>query len=198
MSRRPTRSEIADNDRRLLALQAQFRRAADALAAAFAEFPEVRTVALFGSVARPLWREVPRFPDFRRHEIELWHECKDLDVAVAIDRLDNLQALGRARNQTLTMLHGRNEGGVAHHQADVFLFGRDWHDYLGRLCIFATCPKGKRECLVPGCGRMPFLRQHEDFTIERDALSPDRHLILYERGRGIVNRAADLPLGDAA
>jgi hypothetical protein len=193
VSRRPSSREIADTERYLLAQQARFRRAADALAAAFADFPEVRAVALFGSVARPLWREVPRFSDFRRYGIEVWHECKDVDIAAAIDRLDNLRALGQARSRALNALCGPNESGVAHHQADVFLFGRDWRDYLGRLCPFATCPKGKRECLAPGCGRMPFLKQHENFRMDSHALDGGRSLMLYERGRGILARAADLP-----
>ena len=73
------------------------------------------------------------------------------------------------------------------------LFGRDWCDYLGRLCTFATCPKGKRNCLVPGCGKTLFLQQHEDFHMHADALCGDRSLLLYERGRGILARAAELP-----
>jgi predicted nucleotidyltransferase len=97
MSRRPTRREIAEQDQSLLLRQQNFRHAADAVAAALAQFPEVRAIALFGSVARPLWREVPRFSDYRRHRIEVWHECKDVDLAVAyrevVSLLDDLCAL---------------------------------------------------------------------------------------------------------
>ena len=74
----------------MLRRQADFRLAADAIAEDFAEFPEVRAITLFGSVARPLVREVPRFWQFKRHAIEILHECGDLDLAVAVDRLDNL------------------------------------------------------------------------------------------------------------
>jgi hypothetical protein len=85
-----------------------------------------------------------------------------------------------------------NQLGVAHHQVDTFLFGADWTDYLGRLCTYGTCPKGKPECLVPGCGREPLLRQHEDFVLSPDALAASRAVPLYERGRGILCRAAEL------
>ncbi len=192
VSHRPTRREIAEQDRYLIAQQLRFRHAADAVTAAFAEFPEVRAVTLFGSVARPLWREVPRFSDFRRHGIETWHECKDVDLAVALDRLDNLRPLGRARNLAVNRLHEATGVGVAHHQVDVFLFGRDWRDYAGRLCPFGQCPKGKPECSVPGCGRLPFLKQHEAFALHREALAADRIVPLYERGQGILRRAAEL------
>jgi hypothetical protein len=64
--------------------------------------------------------------------------------------------------------------GVAHHQVDVFLFEPGSDRYLGRLCTYAVCPKGKPECSTPGCGREPLLKQHDDFTFDPDALSEDR------------------------
>jgi hypothetical protein len=176
----------------MLARQATFRRAADAIAADLAKIPEVRAVALFGSLARPLVREVPRFQPFKRHGIEILHECGDIDLAIAIDRLDNLAALNRARNRAVVDLFKQSGIGVAHHQVDVFLFGEGWNDYLGRLCSFAQCPKGKVECLTPGCGREPFLRQHKGFVLEPGALAPNLSVPLYERGRGFLRRASDL------
>ncbi|MEA2919242.1 MAG: hypothetical protein QOJ15_11323 [Bradyrhizobium sp.] len=86
------------------ARQAEFRRAADAVAADLAKIGEVRAVALFGSLARPLMREVPRFQPFKRHGIEILHECGDIDLAVAIDRLDNLATLNRARSRAVNNL----------------------------------------------------------------------------------------------
>jgi hypothetical protein len=137
-------------------------------------------------------REVPRFWQFKRHAIEILHECGDLDLAVALDRLDNLAALNRARSRAVIDLHKQSGIGVAHHQVDVFLFGKSWNDYVGRLCPFGQCPKGKRECLTPGCGREPFLKQHEDFVLEPGALGADRSVPLYERGSGFLRRACDL------
>ncbi|SHK59481.1 hypothetical protein SAMN05444159_3671 [Bradyrhizobium lablabi] len=176
----------------MVARQVGFRRAADAIAADLAKVPEVRAVALFGSLAQPLVREVPRFQPFRRHGIEILHECGDIDLAIAIDRLDNLSALNRARGRAVIDLHEQSGIGVAHHQVDIFLFGEGWADYLGRLCTFAQCPKGKVECLTPGCGRELFLKQHEGFVLEPGALAADRSVLLYERGSGFLRRASDL------
>src|SRR5207247_2013948 len=72
--------------------------------------------------------------------------------------------------------------GVAHHQVDVFLFEPGSDRYLGRLCHFGTCPKGKPECRVPGCGAAPFLRQHEDFVFDPRSLEPARCAVLFALG----------------
>jgi hypothetical protein len=108
---KPTRQQIAEQDRLMRARQAEFRRAADAVAADLAKIGEVRAVALFGSLARPLMREVPRFQPFKRHGIEILHECGDIDLAVAIDRLDNLATLNRARSRAVNNL--LRETGIA-------------------------------------------------------------------------------------
>lgn len=188
-----TRREIAEQDREMLDRQANFRLAADAVTVALARFAEVAAVALIGSVARPLSREVPRFSPFRRLGIPIWHECKDVDLAVWLDRLDGLQALNRARGDAVRQLWGKHHVGVAHHQVEIFVL-RAWsNDYLGRLCTFSQCPKAKQECLVPGCGRHLFLRQHDDFTFWPDALDEARIMRLYDRRTGILRRAADTP-----
>ena len=163
----------------MLARQALFRRAADVLAAELAAVPEVRAITLFGSVARPLEREVPRFRPYRYYRIEILHECRDIDLAVLIDRFDNLAALNRARGQAVASLFRDNGIGVAHHQVEIFLFGHGWHDYRGRLCTYGQCPKGKVDCLTPGCGRELFLKQHEGFVLAPDALLGG--IPLYER-----------------
>src|SRR5882672_287281 len=118
------------------ARQAAFRRAADALVTAFAAFPEIQAIALFGSVARPLQCEVPRFRPYRRLRIEILHECKDVDLAVWIGRLDRLADLNRARSRALARLFEESGTGVAHHQADIFLFEPGGNRYLGRLCYY--------------------------------------------------------------
>jgi hypothetical protein len=191
--KRPTRQEIAAQDRQMLDRQAQFRLAADAVTAALAGVPEVEAVALIGSVARPLWREVPRFQPFRHWGISVWHECKDVDLAVWLDRLDRLQTLNRARSLALHQLFKEKQIGVAHHQVEIFILQGEANTYRGRLCSFSQCPKGKRECLVPGCGRDSFLQQHAGFTFWPDALAPDKIMPLYDRRRGILRRAAETP-----
>jgi hypothetical protein len=191
--RRPTRREIAAQDRQMLDRQAQFRLAADAVTAALSRIPEVAAVALLGSVARPLWREVPRFQPFRDWDVPVWHECKDVDLAVWLNRLDRLQTLNRARSMALHQLFKEMQIGVAHHQVEIFILQGEANAYRGRLCSFSQCPKGKRECLVPGCGRDPFLQQHADFTFWPHALAPDRIMHLYDRQRGILRHASETP-----
>ena len=191
------RAEIDSQNRYLVAQQRAFRRAADIIVDAWSEFPEVRAIAVIGSVAKPLWKEVPRFKEFRRAGIEVWHECKDLDLALWLDSQDRLGELRRARDQALRRAYEAGEmSGVVGHQVDVFLIEPGTDRYLGRLCAFSQCPKGKRECAVPGCGAVPFNRQYEGFVPHDDLLAPARDAMLYERGRGRLRRAVDLPEAD--
>ena len=90
------RAEIEAQGRYLLERQRQFRVAADAVTDAWMDFPEVQSVAVIGSVAKPLWKEVPRFSEFRRECIEVWHECRDLDLALWIDSQHRLGELRKA------------------------------------------------------------------------------------------------------
>jgi hypothetical protein len=180
----PDSREIAQQDERLLRRQREFRLAADYAARAFAEFAEVQKVVLFGSVAVPLHKEVPRFREYRRAGIAVYHECKDVDLAVWLTDLGNLHALGKARSRAVNQLLAETGIGVAHHQIDVFVMEPGTDRYLGRLCTFGECPKGKPECLAPGCGATLFLQQHARFTLRSDALQPDRTVILFDRAKG--------------
>jgi hypothetical protein len=173
-SSRPTQREIAETNDAMLRRQQQFRLAAEYAARAFARIPGVERVALFGSVALPLPSEVPRFREYRRAGVAVLHECKDVDIAVWVADLSSIAELRRARSQCVNDLLRETGVGVAHHQLDVFLVESGSDRYLGRLCTFGACPKGKPECLVPGCGATPFLRQHGDFVLKLDALAPDR------------------------
>lgn len=184
---------IAENNRRLVERQAVFRRAADAAADALAAFDEVSAIALFGSVARPLKKEIPRFKAYRRARIALWHECKDVDIAVWLNRLDRLRDMRRQVNRTLPAIFEETGTGVAHHQLDLFVLEPETDRYLGRMCWFKACPAGKRECQEPGCGATPFLRQHQGFHLRRDALAPENMVVLYDRTAGLRQRAVDLP-----
>jgi hypothetical protein len=189
------RSVIEEENRFILERQRQFRRAADVIADAWMAFPEVRAIAVTGSVARPLWKEVPRFREFRRRGIELWHECKDLDLAVWLDSQDRLGELRRSRDLALKRAYESGVGiGVVGHQVDVFLFEAGTDRYLGRLCAFNQCPKGKPECRVPGCGAVPFNKKVPDFEPDADFLAAVRSAMLYERGSGRLRSALDLPV----
>jgi len=192
------RAEIEEENRLMLSRQRQFRVAADVVTDAWMRFTEVAAVAVIGSVARPLWKEVPRFREFRRAHIEVWHECGDLDLALW---LDSQGRLGEVRRAAALALRAAYESGigisVANHELDVFLIEPGTDRYMGRLCKFNQCPKGKRDCLTPGCGAIPFNKRVAEFTPDADLLVPAAYSTLYMRGTGRLRSALDLPQTEA-
>lgn len=180
-----------DENRRMLARQREFRITADVAAAALARFAEVEAVAVIGSVARPLWKEAPRFS----RRLMIWHECGDLDLAVWLDHQNRLGEMRRALALALCRAMEAGKGiSTANHQVDAFLFAAGTKTYLGRLCHFAECPKRKIQCEVPGCGAVPHNRIIPDFVPAPDILDGVEDAMLYRRGRGRLRSALDLPL----
>src|SRR5882757_5351185 len=111
------RAAIEDQDRYMLERQRQFRAAADVVTTSWTRFQEVAAVAVLGSVAKPLWKEVPRFSEFRRARIEVWHECSDLDLALWLDSQERLGELRRAAALALRQAFEKGTGiSVADHQ----------------------------------------------------------------------------------
>lgn len=186
--------DIAEQNDGLLRRYREFRHAADAVVAAWRERREVAAVALIGSLAAAPWKEVPRFSPYRRARVALWHECKDVDLAVRLTDLGDLGGLRRAKDRALRALYEETGSGVASHHVDVFVLEPGTDRYLGRLCQFNRCPKGKSECMVPGCGARKFLRQHEGFQWRPESLAGERIVRLFDRATGQLYRAADLPL----
>jgi hypothetical protein len=188
------RAAIEEQNQLMLRRQQEFRLAADVVTDAWTAFAEVQAVAVVGSVAKALWKEIPRFSDFRRAGIEVWHECADLDLALWIDSQERLGSLRRAAAQALRAAFERGAGtSVVSQQLDVFMIEPGSDRYLGRLCSFNACPKGKRECLAPGCGAIPFNKVIAEFSPRADLLEPATYAMLYERGVGRLRSALDLP-----
>lgn len=189
------RAEIEEQNRYLMERQRYFRFAADVVCDAWASFAEVEAVAVIGSVARTLWKEVPRFREFRRERIEVWHECGDLDLALWLDHQQRLGALRRTADKALRRAYEAGIGlSVVGHQLDIFLFEPGSDRYLGRLCSFVRCPKDKPECSVPGCGAVPFNKRVAEFTPHADLLAGAGETTLYRRGVGRLRSALDLPV----
>ena len=129
---------IAEQNRLLLRRYDDFRKAAETVAGAWQRrHPEVLAVALIGSAARKPWKEVPRFSPYRRANIRLWHECKDVDLALWLSDHQNLNGIRKTKDRALHDMHGAGEPGVASHQVDTFLLEPVTNRYLGRLCQFA-------------------------------------------------------------
>ena len=131
---------------------------------------------------------------YRRAGIALWHECADVDVALWLSSTAGLNELRKVKNRALTRLLEETGIGVASHQVDAFVMEPGTDRYLGRLCEFARCPKHKPECLVPECGAVSHLRQHEGFALRPEALAEDRVIRLFERRSGLVRHAAEVPV----
>jgi hypothetical protein len=193
------RAKIEEQDGFMLRRQHEFRLAADVVTDAWMAFAEVQAIAVVGSVAKTLWKEVPRFSEFRRAGIEVWHECGDLDMALWLDSQQRLDELRRTTSRALRAAYEAGTGvSIVAHQLDVFLIEPGSDRYLGRLCSFNQCPKGKRDCLVPGCGAIPFNKRIEEFKPHADLLAPARYAMLYERGAGRLRSALDLPRPEPA
>lgn len=178
--------EIAQENAAMLKRRDSFRRVAEMIATGFGKLPFVRKVALFGSVAAPPKKEVPRFRRLRRARVEIYHECKDVDLAVWANDLSQLRALKRVVSDATNVFnqlicHQEVLPGVAHHQVDVFIFEPGTDRYHGRLCCFGQCPKGKPECQVPGCGAQSFLQLYEDFEINPRVFAERPCVVLFER-----------------
>jgi len=185
----PSEEEIEEENTLMLRRQCLFRWAAQFIAIAISELPEVRKVAAFGAVARPLEMEVPRFREFRRHQIEVLHECGDLDLAVWTADLSRLRELKRAMSRGLSAVQDTPYGGVAHHQVDVHIFDAESGAYRGRLCEFGQCPKPRKHaCLVAGCGAQPFLRQFEKYRFGAGRFEDDPRVVLFDRASGFIVR----------
>lgn len=76
-------------------------------------------------------------------------------------------------------------------QEEVFLFEPESDRYLGRLYNFNECPKGKPDCLIPGCGAIAFNKVVDGFVPRADLLAGAyKH---YERKTGLLQPALDLP-----
>jgi len=178
----------------MLERQRQFRMAADVVTDAWMAFDDVQGIAEIGSVAKPLWREVPRFREFRSAGIKVWHECADPDLALWIDSQKRLGELRRAADRALRTAFEKGSGiSVVGHELEVFLIQPGSDRYLGRLCSYNQCPKGKPNCLVPGCGEIRFNKRVVEFMAHADLLAPAQYAMLYARHTGRLRSAVDLP-----
>jgi len=115
------RAEIEEQNLLMLKRQHEFRMAADVVTEAWTAFAEVQAVAAIGSVAKALWKEVPRFREFRREGIEVWHECRDLDLALWVDSQERLNELRRATSRALRAAYEARTGvSIVDHQSISF------------------------------------------------------------------------------
>ena len=148
--------KIAEHDYYHLIRYRLFRQAADAVAAAWQAHPEVVAIALIGSVAKAPWKELPHSRLYRRKGIELWHECKDLDLALW---LDDLSSLKRAAPQQGAGPARPRSRGLAAALPRIRSMSLSWSP--GRTATWAAfasstnAPKGKRNAGSRAAARQP-------------------------------------------
>ena len=173
---------IAGENIRMLHRRDEFRRVGEAVAQRLAEVPAVRRIVLFGSTVGQLRKELPRSGRFRRAGIEVWHECRNVNLAVWLDDLEYTQTLQQTRRSAVVEALARKKLDLDEQHVDIMLMqGED--ECLGFLCCFDECPcAGKYDCLMTGCGATPRVRplRGRQFHIER--VPADRKTTLYERG----------------
>ena len=170
----PSDDEINEENTLKLRQQCLFRWAAESVAVAMSELPEVQAVLAFGTVARPLKKS--------RH-----HCCADLDLAVWLTGISDLKMLKNTLSRGLSAVQDTPYGGVAHHQVDVHVLDAATGDYRGRLCAFGQCPKqGKSQCRVRNCGAQPFLQQLNGFRWNSARFESELRVTLFDRSAGFL------------
>lgn len=182
-SRRGTvsKAEQAENNFRMLLRYKDLRRSAEYVAAELERVPFIMKAALFGSLSKPLWKEVPRFREYRKNGIKIWHEVKDVDIAVWVTALEDVSVLKRARNKGIALLEKNRGIRVAVHECDIFILSAADNSYLGRVCNWKKCPKMCTECLVPACGQVKFLRQHLDFNFRHEDIADSKVIVFFDK-----------------
>jgi len=77
--------EFEEDNRRNIKKHKDFRIAAEYVADLIKKIPGVVKIVLFGSVASLLEKEYSRFRKYKRFGKEMYHECKDVDLAVWVN-----------------------------------------------------------------------------------------------------------------
>ncbi len=181
--------EIAQEDKRMLGRQADFRKAAGVVSQRLAEMPEVCEVRLFGSVALPLWKEVPYHSRLRRRGISVYHQCNNIDMAVWVTSPERADHMRRICSRVVKELNEKEIYlSIAHHTFCLHLVDANEQRYLGMVCHFSKCPKYKPECAVPGCGAHKFVQILPWFRLKPARLNAFNSQVLFRR-EGFGERA---------
>jgi hypothetical protein len=170
---------VARTNRELQERYGHFKAAAERIAGDFSQLPFVKRIVLFGSVARPLFAVNGPCMAGGDDTPAVLHKCRDIDMAVWVSRTDRLNELRLRLDDTLRRYTQEKKYGVAHHQADIYIFEDSADAYVGRLCIFSQCPKGKYVCKIQGCGKPPFLRRFEDFVFNRSVFDNNASRLMF-------------------
>ena len=134
------------------------------------------------------------------HEEELLHarkyrakQIKDVDLAIWVSNTNQFGLIRRALSAGINEFISRGKYGVSNNEFDIFLIDSESNKFLGNLCRYATCPKGKDDCSVRGCGKVPHLQKFKQFTFFPDAANQDKRIDIYDKpGSAYVEAEFDL------
>lgn len=178
--------EIHEEDMAMLRRQSGFRKAATLLAERLGQMEEVVSVVLFGSVALPLWKEVPRFFRLRQSRIMVYHECANIDLAIRVTHAGRAGSMRKVCSDLIRELVDHDiHLSIANHHFCLHLIDAGTNRYLGMVCHYNQCPKHKDPCRVPGCGVTKFVRILPWFRFKPERLNPHNSFSLFDRGDGI-------------
>jgi cupin 2 domain-containing protein len=169
-----------------------FLYAATQLTERLIDFPEVERIVLFGSLAKPPFRERYRC----KKRIWAFHHPKDIDLAIWLSSLENLGAMRRVLAMLVQSVF-KKAPGICEGAMELFVFDSHSSKYLGRVCHSKQCPRADIDCMREGCGKPLHLKIESDFTLRPDAISRINSQLLFERTSTIrsspSNLYADLP-----
>ena len=174
--------EIAQQDSLMLTRQADLRKAAVSLASRMESISGVEKMWLFGSLALPLWKEVPRFRRFKQRGVKVYHHCHTIDLALEVTNTNCAPVLRKAIVANCRdLVEAEKFLGVEHHMFCLHLVEKATQRYLGMVCHFKQCPKGNPECQVSGCGKFQHVRILPWFKFKPERLNSHNSLVLFER-----------------
>jgi cupin 2 domain-containing protein len=104
----------------------------------------------------------------------------DIDLAVWVSSLESVETIKHTRDE-LTQEIGKQHTIIRSEIIELFLFDSKSSKYQGQICYFKKCPRGNRDCMDAGCGRIKYLKQTNGFKIATDALLRLNSQILFER-----------------
>lgn len=96
----------------------------------------------------------------------------DLDLALVLDRFDDLGILAKYARQMSPVSH----------EWEVFVFDSNLA-CRGRICHRRECARQSADCLTPGCGEAPHLRIIGDFTFDEAMFFESPFDILHSSGK---------------
>jgi len=183
----------SEYDKSALCRYQGFIYAATKLAERLSEFPEVERIVLFGSLAKPPFREPHRY----KKRVWAFHEPKDIDIAVWLSSLGNLKAMRRTL-ATLVPSVIKKASDICEGAMELFVFDSRSSKYLGRVCHYKQCPYNDSSCNIEGCGKPSHLKIESGFTLRPDAVSRINGQVLFERTPANLvpasNLYTDMPL----